>query len=850
VVNGGFSSSISMRTATYLSETTPWRRKGLYKSGEPRLRQCLFFVVFLSIVQVLTFPALIPEERRIDWTFSGIPGGIPVYPAKISATAAPFNADGTGGVDSTAAINSALAACPPGAAVLLPPGTYRVAGTLRLKPRTALRGEGPTTVIQFGDAGEIVLETTSTRSAALDLIGGFTKGSASLTLSTASDIAIGEPILIDQLNDSSFVDRDGTQGGGYLSRNAGSRVLQFIHSVTARNGNVLTIEPPMPFTLSPTMLPQVYRFIDVASVMEFAGVENLKIVNSGERDGTDGYAIQLRLTKYCWVKDVEIQDVCEAGIYILRGYRNEIRGCDIHHAALNNFTSGRAYGVSLWWGSSYNLIEDNICYYLRHSFVIEGGGAGNVFGYNFSDRMFDQFYPNTDYLMGDLLLHGAHPIMNLYEGNLARILYFDNVHGSGSHNTAFRNHLVGESRGENVPLMDWSLTPVGIDKNHLSNNIVGNILGKRSHSPGVYESPNMSVNPSHYAYILGQSDRANLGVAPDWNRVRGTLLRHYNWDFNTTTNNGIRFDETGLTGDSSLPNSLYLSRKPAYFGDLPWPPFDPHAPEYAAAGIPAAYRFLYGRNPQPSTNPVLSVMPARLDFGPRVIGSTNTQTITIVNSGTGKLDGAASTSRPFQIASNAPYSLEGNGFKSLKVEYFPGSTGVHTGTIDFTGGGGATVIVNGSAWNSPYGVFMPANSGALTSPFVAMDDGAIVQGIETPAALDGGAAIYEFDLDRAGGFQVVMDVLTTGEDANSVFVNVDIQPTVADIWDCPVTGSYQSSIVTRRGQTGPEPAIWYLEKGRHQLIIRGREANCRIRYILIYQVNAPPTAPTGVRILP
>jgi len=333
--------------------------------------------------------------------------------------------------------------------------------------------------------------------------------------------------------------------------------------------------------------------------MEWAGVEDMKLHHVGETSTTDGNAIEIKAAKYCWVRNVEIQDLCEAGVYLLRAYRCEVRRSYLHHASLNSFDSGRAYGVTMWWGSSYNLFEDNICYYLRHSLVIEGGGAGNVFAYNYSDRMFDQFYPNTDYLMGDLLLHGSHPMMNLYEGNVARVLYFDNVHGSGSHNTAFRNWLVGESKGENVPFMDWSLTPVGIDQNHLTNNIVGNVLGKTSHGPGIYETNYIpGIVSTHYVYILGQRDRANLGDAPGWDEVRNSLLRHYNWDFNTTTNGGVRYDNTGLTSDLNLPNSLYLSGKPAYFGSLAWPPFDPRNGSAAAVtSIPAGYRFVFGTNP-------------------------------------------------------------------------------------------------------------------------------------------------------------------------------------------------------------------------------------------------------------
>ena len=54
---------------------------------------------------------------------------------------------------------------------------------------------------------------------------------------------------------------------------------------------------------------------------------------------------------------------------------------------------------------------------------------------------------------------------------------------------------------------------------------------------------------------------------------------------------------TSLGGDT-LPNSLFRTSKPPWFGNLAWPPFDPTAPNSAAYDrIPAGYRFLRGVDP-------------------------------------------------------------------------------------------------------------------------------------------------------------------------------------------------------------------------------------------------------------
>jgi hypothetical protein len=58
----------------------------------------------------------------------------------VNAGVAPYAADKTGIADSTAAIQAAINACPPGGVVYLPRGTYKTTATLDLKPGVTLRG--------------------------------------------------------------------------------------------------------------------------------------------------------------------------------------------------------------------------------------------------------------------------------------------------------------------------------------------------------------------------------------------------------------------------------------------------------------------------------------------------------------------------------------------------------------------------------------------------------------------------------------------------------------------------------------------------------------------------------------
>ena len=46
-----------------------------------------------------------------------------------------------------------------------------------------------------------------------------------------------------------------------------------------------------------------------------------------------------------------------------------------------------------------------------------------------------------DNSLAETQAHGAHPFMNLFEGNVYPNFEFDFAHGSSSHNTLFRNYI-------------------------------------------------------------------------------------------------------------------------------------------------------------------------------------------------------------------------------------------------------------------------------------------------------------------------------------------------------------------------------------------------------------------------
>lgn len=520
----------------------------------------LFVIACLGIAD--SYSEIIPPDRRIQWS-PGIASGIPTR-STICANVknAPYNAKGDDSANDAAAIQDAINDCAEGQVVYLPEGTYRINGELNIEKGIVLRGDGPdkTKIKSYATSGDMISITTWDSPTSTGIVSGYTKGSTSLTVGSSSSFNVGDYIIVTQDNDPALVDPAGCNWCG--NNNNGGQAMAQIVKITAKNGDSLTINRPLYFTFSASLSPEIV--ILTPNPIVNVGIEDLYIerVNSGQW----GNNIYMDGCVNCWVKNIESYNCLEAHMRIKNSYACVIRDSFFHHG--HSFDGGGAYGVFLFGRNSDHLVENNIFYYLRHSMVMEGGGSGNVFGYNYSDRMFDNTYPDTDWLMSDLSTHGAHPYMNLFEGNIGSHLSFDFVWGTSSHNTAFRNWLDRTSEGEaqEINLHHFS---VDIQSKNLYHNVVGNVLGVSGDSGDPWR--------------LGCESDGDC-ESPDPN-VANTLLRHGNHDYGSQSTQW----DPGIS-DHNLPNSLYLSSKPSFFGDKQWPPFGPDLNPVVRT-IPAKERF-------------------------------------------------------------------------------------------------------------------------------------------------------------------------------------------------------------------------------------------------------------------
>ncbi len=516
---------------------------------------------------------IIPDDRRMDWK-PGVPGGIPVYPAFASVTAAPYGAKGDGRADDTSAIQKAIDACPEGKAVLLPAGTYRLTATLTVTRGIVLRGEGPekTRLINEATTGHALSFCNYDNEVTARVVKGATKGSTAITVDDASRLRAGDLLLVDQLNDPEFVSIEG-EGGTcrWAGREDGKRAMGQLVELVKKDGNALTLSRPLAITFKEALAPQVSRTSD--KLIRRAGVEDLHLETTKRRTD-DSSSIKFWNALYCWVRNIESSRGWSYGhVTLKRSLGCEVRDSYFHHA--HAYGSGHGYAVLVTAQSTDTLVENNACYHLNTGPQVSSSGPGNVIAYNFSFQTWGRDYPKTEWAHFDLSQHAAHPFLTLFEGNVVGTVCFDFYWGSSSHNTLFRNSVDMRNPGLDGRPMTRNVVAFRLDKFSRCNNALGNVLGHEG-LKGREESDGRSDFVEPTVWSFGH---------PGDPEVKRTLLRHGNFDWVTRE---THWDPK--IADRKLPDSLYLSKKPAFFGKLAWPPIGPDR-EPMVGPLPARERF-------------------------------------------------------------------------------------------------------------------------------------------------------------------------------------------------------------------------------------------------------------------
>ncbi len=549
----------------------------------------LLFVFSLNS-HAQSWSPILSTMQAINWSNSGV-GGIPAR----TTNCASLTSSAT-----LAQINSALASCPSGETVYLAAGTYNIAGTINVPSNVTLRGAGANLTILSGTgtSGDVVsLGSGGPSYNPVSITGGAANGSTSITLSSASGITAGMYLVITETNNPSFVSSNGSGGvctwcdGSWTS--TGSLARGQIVAVIAVSGSTVTISPGLYGAY--TNNPVAVAFNMSAS---YAGVENLQVYGNNT-----GYASSFGMSAcaYCWVKGVESNYTDGDQVEDYWGYRDEIRDSYFSNAYLHTpGTHDSCIQVAL--KTSATLVENNIVERAHESVILEWGAAGNVISYNYTEGEFDS--GSTDVVIGGIDFHGAHPQYNLLEGNVLTTIYGDSVWGTSSQMTAFRNWVVGTNMicpphtGRGAITCGTQGTQGfqaarAMDMSYLTtlNNYVGNVVGSsqmeslityRTHimsQVGSVEYPaTRSYDADAYGWSFGYGEASDEGTGTGCDGVSGpchlagtsaTDLIHGNYN----NMGGTIAWATGIT--QTLPNSFYLTSRPAWWGSMPFPATGP-----------------------------------------------------------------------------------------------------------------------------------------------------------------------------------------------------------------------------------------------------------------------------------
>src|SRR5690242_11823690 len=198
---------------------------------------------------------IIAPNRMVDWSNAGVQGGIQNR-TTVCATLSPGA--------SASEINSAIASCPSGQVVYLNAGTYNLSSgiTFGKTDNVTLRGAGANqTFLVFsagsscnGPVSDVCFAGSSNWSGGpnntASWTGGYSTGTTTITLGSTSNLAVGNLLILDQMDDASDTGQVfvcGTQGVCSLEGPAGStrsgRSQTQIVQVSAISGNNVTITP-------------------------------------------------------------------------------------------------------------------------------------------------------------------------------------------------------------------------------------------------------------------------------------------------------------------------------------------------------------------------------------------------------------------------------------------------------------------------------------------------------------------------------------------------------------------------------------------------------------------------------
>lgn len=568
--------------------------------------------------------AFLPADRATAWNagMMGL-GGIPVR-STVCGTLTPRG----GALDDTAQIQAAINACPVGQVVQLTAGTFIIdsGNFLLINKGITLRGAGPdkTTLAKTNGAKPFQVAVSANPSPLIivgmsryfktsnpmgvvgsnDLTADAVHGAYAVTVASAAGFSAGQIVLLDEASGAGW--RTDPAGRGQVWASSDWRVVWQKHNpmvpyvddfkadafpttpgtagslfsrldrptaeikqIASVSGSTITFTTPIHISYRTNHAAQLSYYEQTH--VKNAGVEDLKLI------GGDAGNLRFSWAALSWARNIENTVWHGEGFAIDGSFRIELREFYLHDAAWAQ-PGGGGYGISLGAGTSEVLIENGISVRANKLMVVRSAGAGSVVGYNYMDMGYiNNIGSWIEVGLNASHMAGSHHV--LFEGNYSQNADSDDTHGNSIYLTFFRNQL----RGIRAPFdnqaggrIDDAAQPLtggkrcaGLMAYSYWMSFIGNVLGASGQMAGwVYDTTFASGKPG--IWMLGW-DGAN--PYPTDPQVSATTLRHGNFDYVTNT---VKWDPA--VTNHTLPNSLYLTHKPAFFdagSGYTWPWVDP-----------------------------------------------------------------------------------------------------------------------------------------------------------------------------------------------------------------------------------------------------------------------------------
>lgn len=565
----------------------------------------------VTVVERTISMDIIPAARRTTFD-PGIPGGIPKI-RQVHTTLNSIPSNGTG--DVSGAIQNAISAA--GQAyrntgiiqeVVLPAGTFRFTRTINLnRSGVVLRGQGTSTRLRYdGNQNNPAIHFGQSRwtdygssRGPWNLTADGVRGSNTIQISAsaAQNLQVGDIIAIDEEEDRSFVRR----GNGWYSKRQpsadthgpalrGSGLYRSVGTATevvgksvSGNTATLTLRDPLHMNFRRSFYAQIWHMASPRSPfneIQHVGLENLYLTGS---------TIKTNNVSYCWMDGLEVDGnpgtrnigsynnqggITGRSIELFHAYRCEVRGSYIHHSR-NITQGGGAYLIEIGGYTSETLIEDNIVVYGNKLIVGIMMGGGNVIAYNYVDNARTN---SATWQEGAIdLNHLVFSHNALVEGNWATNIGADTTHGNSGWHVFHRNYATGQNSNPIYGAYPYTSgrpdtsfrRAVGVDGYTRETTFIGNVLHAGT-GTGVYQVDHRATRLGDpVVWRIGNGVDGSGSGLDDGTALR-LLYRHGNWD---SVNRRVIWDDDNPI--RQIPASLYLTKKPEFFGDLKWPWVDP-----------------------------------------------------------------------------------------------------------------------------------------------------------------------------------------------------------------------------------------------------------------------------------